>query len=88
VHVGPTGEILIGARVLQGSRPRLWPTSLAIVGANFASKDRGVAVGAWAGWSGVSSAIGPFLGGWLADAGSWRWVFAVVVAVSVVAAWV
>ncbi|MGH2992025.1 MAG: DHA2 family efflux MFS transporter permease subunit [Solirubrobacterales bacterium] len=86
--VAPTGEALIGARVLQGaSAALLVPTSLAIVEASFAAEDRGAAIGAWAGWSGISSAIGPFLGGWLVDAGSWRWVFAIVVAVGLVAAW-
>lgn len=86
--VAPGGEALIGARVLQGvSAALLIPTSLAIVEASFAEEDRGVAIGAWAGWSGISSAIGPFLGGWLVDVGSWRLVFGVVVVVAVVAAW-
>jgi EmrB/QacA subfamily drug resistance transporter len=87
--LAPSGEILIGARVLQGvAAALLVPASLAIVEASFAEEDRGQAVGAWAGWSGVSSLVGPFVGGWLVDAASWRWVFAIVVAVALFAAWI
>jgi EmrB/QacA subfamily drug resistance transporter len=87
--VAPSGEVLIAARVLQGvAAALLVPASLAIVEASFAEEDRGRAIGAWAGWSGVSSLIGPFVGGWLVDAASWRWVFAIVVAVAIFAAWI
>ena len=86
--IAPSGEVLIGARVLQGiSAALVVPASLAIVEASFAAEDRAAAIGAWAGWSGISSLIGPFLGGWLVDAASWRWVFAVVVVVALLAAW-
>jgi EmrB/QacA subfamily drug resistance transporter len=86
--VAPSGEVLIGARVLQGAAAALLvPASLAIVEASFAPEDRGVAIGAWSGWSGISSLLGPFAGGWLVDATSWRWVFAVVVVVALAAAW-
>jgi EmrB/QacA subfamily drug resistance transporter len=86
--LAPTGGALIGARVLQGaSAALLVPASLAIVEASFAEEDRGAAIGAWAGWSGISSLLGPFLGGWLVDIGSWRWVFAIVVVAALVAAW-
>jgi EmrB/QacA subfamily drug resistance transporter len=86
--IAPTGEVLIAARVLQGvTAAMLVPASLAIVEAGFAEEDRGKAIGAWAGWSGISSLIGPFLGGWLVDAASWRWVFAVVVVFALVATW-
>lgn len=86
--VAPSGEMLIGARVLQGvAAALLVPASLAIVEASFAEEDGGRAIGAWAGWSGISSLIGPFLGGWLVDTASWRWVFAIVVVVAIVAAW-
>lgn len=84
----PNEGVLIGARILQGAAGALLvPTSLAIVEASFAEEDRGMAIGAWSGWSGISSLIGPFLGGWLVDAASWRWVFGVVVVAALVAAW-
>ncbi len=53
----------------------LTPGSLAIIEASFAPADRGKAIGAWSGLSGVGSAIGPFLGGWLIQAVSWRLIF-------------
>ena len=49
--------------------------------------DRTHAIGTWAGFSGVSSAIAPFLGGWLLEAGSWRWIFLINVPVAAAVAW-
>ena len=67
----------------------LTPGSLAILQASFTPDDRPRAIGAWSGLGGVATAIGPFLGGYLISAVSWRLVFyinlplaAVVVAVS------
>src|ERR1700760_371228 len=68
--------MLIAARALQGvGGALLTPGSLAILQASFAEEDRGAAIGAWSGLGGVATAIGPFLGGWLIDAVSWRLVF-------------
>ena len=64
----------------------LVPNSLALVDAGIRPDDRGRAIGTWAGLSGVASAVGPFLGGWLIDTLSWRWVFFIVVPVAVLAA--
>jgi EmrB/QacA subfamily drug resistance transporter len=86
--VAASAEVLIAARILQGAAAALLvPASLAIVEASFAEEDRGRAIGAWAGWSGISSLVGPFLGGWLVDAASWRWVFGIVVVLALAAAW-
>jgi len=72
----PDIGVLIGARVLQGiGGALLTPGSLAIIQASFAPDERPRAVGAWSGLGGVASAIGPVLGGWLVQAGGWRWVF-------------
>jgi EmrB/QacA subfamily drug resistance transporter len=72
----PNVGLLVGARVVQGiGGALLTPGSLAILEASFRQEDRSRAIGAWSGLSGVASAIGPFLGGWLVDAGSWRLVF-------------
>ena len=53
----------------------LTPGSLAILQASFHPDDRAQAIGAWSGFGGVATAIGPFLGGWLVQAASWRWIF-------------
>jgi EmrB/QacA subfamily drug resistance transporter len=74
--LAPTEGILIGARVLQGAGAALLtPGSLAILQASFSPDDRPKAIGAWSGLGGVATAIGPFLGGWLISAVSWRLVF-------------
>lgn len=76
--VAPNIEILIAARALQGiGGALLTPGSLAIISATFASGDRAAAVGAWSGLAGVSTAVGPLLGGWLVQDFSWRWAFAI-----------
>src|SRR5437763_14483967 len=75
-RVAPNIEVLIAARALQGvGGAMLTPGSLAILQASFAEDDRMAAIGAWSGLGGVATAIGPFLGGWLIDAVSWRLVF-------------
>ena len=86
--VSPTSEALVAARALQGiGGALLTPGSLAILQASFASSDRGRAVGAWSGLSGIAAAIGPFVGGWLIGLASWRLIFLInlPLAVAVVA---
>jgi EmrB/QacA subfamily drug resistance transporter len=74
--VAPGALTLILARGLQGvGAALLTPGSLAILQASFAEEDRPRAIGAWSGLGGVATAIGPFLGGWLIAAVSWRLVF-------------
>ncbi|MGL4173832.1 MAG: MFS transporter [Actinomycetota bacterium] len=74
--VAPSVEMLIGARILQGAASALLtPGSLAIISASFDPRDRAAAIGAWSGLGGVASAMGPFLGGWLIEQASWRWIF-------------
>jgi EmrB/QacA subfamily drug resistance transporter len=79
---------LIAARAVQGVGGALMtPASLAIIEANFQPGDRVRAIGTWAGFSGVSAAIAPFVGGWLLEAGSWRAIFLINVPVAGVTAW-
>src|SRR6516164_1652788 len=67
---------LILARGLQGiGGALLVPGSLALISANFSEDKRGRAIGTWSGFTSVTDAIGPVLGGWLIEHGSWRWVF-------------
>ena len=73
---------------MQGAAAALLvPGSLAIISASFREQDRGAAIGAWSGFGGIANAVGPFLGGWLIDAVSWRAVFFInvpLIAVAVV----
>jgi len=78
---------LIAARAVQGIGGALMtPASLAIIEATLQPADRTRAIGTWAGFSGVSAAIAPFLGGWLLEAGSWRAIFLINVPVAAVTA--
>jgi EmrB/QacA subfamily drug resistance transporter len=81
----PDSTVLIFARVVQGiGAALLTPGSLAILQASFAPEDRGAAIGAWSGLGGVASAAGPFLGGYLIAAASWRWIFFINIPVGVI----
>ncbi len=67
---------LIAARAVQGlGAALLTPGSLAIISASFAAEARGRAIGTWSGFSAITSALGPVLGGWLIQHASWRWIF-------------
>jgi len=83
--ISPTIGTLVAARALQGvGAALLTPGSLAIIQASFVTEDRARAIGAWSGFGGIAGAIGPFLGGWLVDAVSWRWIFLINLPVAVV----
>ena len=74
--LAPNAEVLIAARVLQGvGGALLTPGSLAMIEGAFVQEDRAPAIGAWSGLTGISGAIGPFLGGALVQYADWRWIF-------------
>jgi EmrB/QacA subfamily drug resistance transporter len=69
---------LIAARAVQGiGGALLVPGSLALISAAFPEQERGRAFGTWAGFSGITSAVGPLVGGWLVEHFSWAWAFAI-----------
>ena len=73
--MAPTIGFLITARAVQGAGAALLvPGSLALISASFSQAERGKAIGTWSGFSGITTAIGPLLGGWLVNH-SWRYAF-------------
>jgi EmrB/QacA subfamily drug resistance transporter len=67
---------LIAARALQGvGGALLVPGSLALISASFPDEIRGKAIGTWSGYTAITAAVGPVLGGALIDHASWRWAF-------------
>jgi EmrB/QacA subfamily drug resistance transporter len=82
-------EQLIVARAVQGvGGALLVPGSLAIISASFEEERRGRAIGTWSGFSGITAAIGPVLGGYLVDNVSWRAAFFINVPLAVVVLWI
>jgi EmrB/QacA subfamily drug resistance transporter len=74
--LAPSVNSLIAARGLQGiGAAFLVPGSLALISASFSADERGRAIGTWSGFTAITAAIGPVLGGWLVENLSWRWVF-------------
>jgi EmrB/QacA subfamily drug resistance transporter len=72
----PNSSVLIAGRAVQGvAAALLVPGSLAIITSSIAPEDRDRAIGRWSSLAALAGAIGPFIGGWLIDVASWRWVF-------------
>jgi EmrB/QacA subfamily drug resistance transporter len=79
-----SSEMLIGARVLQGAGAALMnPATLSIIAATFPPRQRGTAIGIWAGVSALALAIGPLVGGLITEHLHWSWIFFVNVPVGV-----
>jgi EmrB/QacA subfamily drug resistance transporter len=79
-----TGDMLIAARVAQGAGAALMnPATLSIIAATFPPRQRGTAIGIWAGVSALALAIGPLVGGLLTEHASWHWIFFVNVPVGI-----
>jgi EmrB/QacA subfamily drug resistance transporter len=81
-----SGDVLIGARVVQGVGAALMnPATLSIIAATFPPHQRGMAIGIWAGVSALALAIGPLVGGLLTEHLNWSWIFFVNVPVGILA---
>jgi EmrB/QacA subfamily drug resistance transporter len=82
--LAPTAEFLIGARAVQGVGAALMnPASLSIITATFPPRERGQAIGIWAGVSAMALAIGPLVGGLIVDNINWNWIFFINVPVGI-----
>lgn len=87
--LSPNIVLLIAARAVQGlGAALLIPCSLALIGASFNEEERGKAIGTWAGFSAISAAIGPLLGGWIVDHFNWRWIFLINPPLALIAIWI
>lgn len=87
--VAPSVQVLIEARAVQGlGAALLIPCSLALIGAAFDERDRGAAIGIWAGASAIAAGAAPLVGGWLLDHGSWRVIFLINPLVSIPTLWI
>jgi EmrB/QacA subfamily drug resistance transporter len=74
--IAPDSTTLIVFRGIQGiAGALLTPASLALITATFSGAERGAAIGSWTAWSGMSTVLGPLLGGWLIGVSSWRVIF-------------
>jgi len=81
-----SAEFLIGARIVQGVGSALMnPATLSIIIATFPPRQRGMAIGIWAGVSAMALAIGPLVGGLLTEHIHWSWVFFINVPVGILA---
>jgi EmrB/QacA subfamily drug resistance transporter len=76
---------LVIARCVQGiGAAFLVPGSLSIISANFDEKSRGQAIGTWSGFTAITTAVGPVIGGWLIEHASWRWAFFINIPTAIV----
>src|ERR1700730_7192679 len=83
--LAPTPRLLIIARALQGiGAGFLVPGSLAIISATFDDAERGRAIGTWSGFSAITTALGPVIGGWFIEHVSWRAAFFINVPLAVI----
>src|SRR2546429_9294272 len=84
--LAPNGGFLIGARVVQGLGGALMnPATLSIITATFPPRQRGTAIGIWAGTSAMALAIGPLVGGVLTEKAHWSWIFFINVPIGLLA---
>jgi EmrB/QacA subfamily drug resistance transporter len=84
--LAPSAGWLIGARIVQGAGAALMnPATLSIITATFPPRQRGMAIGIWAGVSALALAIGPLVGGVITEQIDWSWIFFINVPIGVLA---
>jgi EmrB/QacA subfamily drug resistance transporter len=80
-----SADVLIGARVVQGLGAALMnPSTLSIITVTFPPRQRGTAIGIWAGVSALALAIGPLVGGLITERVNWNWIFFINVPIGVI----
>ena len=84
--LAPSASVLIVARVLQGASAALMtPPTLAIISHAFTDpKERATAIGLWGAAAALAAALGPVIGGLLAQQVDWSWIFYINVPVGIV----
>jgi EmrB/QacA subfamily drug resistance transporter len=86
--LAPNLIVMLLGRFVQGiGAAMLMPNSLAVLGQSFAEEAKGRAIGIWASAGAIAGAVGPVLGGWLIDLGSWRAIFLLNVPLAAAAIW-
>ncbi|MDO0939191.1 MFS transporter [Streptomyces sp. DG2A-72] len=84
--VAPTAELMLAARLVAGvGAAMIMPITLAVITSTFPEEQRGKAIGVWTGVAGGGGVLGMFLSAFLTDVADWRWLFALPVALVVVA---
>jgi EmrB/QacA subfamily drug resistance transporter len=84
--LAPTAEVMIVARVISGvGAAMVMPVTLAVITSSFPKNRRGKAIGVWTGVAGGGGILGMFLSALLVDVSDWRWLFALPIALIVVA---
>jgi EmrB/QacA subfamily drug resistance transporter len=87
--LAPNVSTLIAARAIQGiGAALLVPSSLALIGASFAEKERGAAIGVWSGATAIAAGTAPLLGGFFADHVSWRAIFLINPVLAIPTLWI
>jgi EmrB/QacA subfamily drug resistance transporter len=82
--LAPSGGFLVGARIVQGLGGALMnPATLSIITTTFEPRERGKAIGIWAGVSAMALAIGPLVGGLLTEHVNWNWIFFINVPIGI-----
>jgi len=81
-----SADMLIAARVVQGLGAALMnPATLSIITVTFPPRERGTAIGIWAGVSALALAIGPLVGGLITERVNWNWIFFINVPIGIIA---
>jgi EmrB/QacA subfamily drug resistance transporter len=84
--LAPSAEVMLTARLFSGvGAAMIMPITLAVITSTFPAEERGRAIGVWTGVAGGGGILGMFLSAALVDVASWRWLFALPVALVVVA---